>query len=373
MDELKSAAVDFSKRSTNNKIIAEYIWIGGNNMDIRSKCMVVPDTIEFKDLPVWNYDGSSTNQAKGHDSEVLMVPRRIYPDPFRMGDHILVLCDTYYPDDSRTITNFRALCDEVLKHCEDEEPYFGIEQQFIFYRKFHQWPLGFPIGGYPKPQGPYYCGVGADVNVGRLIMDTHYRACLHAGLSISGINAEVMPGQWEFQIGPCKGIDIGDQLWMARYILLRSAELYGFTVNWDPKPVTSNDWNGSGALLNYSTKASRAEGGYSVLLEYIKKLEEKHMEFIMMSGINNQKRLNGKNESSDWHFFSFGVADRMASVRIPKTTEKQQKGYVEDRRPASNIDPYVMCAAIADITLRNSQHLEQINEQYKRFLAKLGL
>ena len=372
MDELKSAVIDFSRRSTNGMMIVEYIWIGGNELDIRSKCMVISELTEFEDLPVWNYDGSSTNQALGHDSEVLIVPRKSYPDPFRLGNHMLVLCDTWYPNGERTDSNFRSICETVLKSTETEEPMFGVEQQYIFYRKLQDWPLGFPLGGYPKPQGPYYCGVGSDVNVGRLIMDTHYRACLHAGLSISGMNAEVMPGQWEFQIGPCRGIDIGDQLWMARYLLLRSAELYGINVSWDPKPVHSDEWNGSGGLFNYSTKSSRAEGGLDVLLGYISKLEGQHLKFIEMSGSNNQQRLNGKNESSDWHFFSYGVADRMASVRIPKRTEQLKKGHIEDRRPASNMDPYLIAAAITDITIGESKNLESIREQFLRFKKKLN-
>jgi glutamine synthetase len=372
MNELKSAVIDFSKRSTNGMMIVEYIWIGGNDLDIRSKCMVISEMTEFEDLPVWNYDGSSTNQALGHDSEILIVPRKAYPDPFRLDNHLLVLCDTWYPDGTRTDSNFRALCQDVLKGCESEQVMFGVEQQYIFYRKFQNWPLGFPVGGYPKPQGPYYCGVGADVNVGRRIVDTHNRACLYAGLNISGMNAEVMPGQWEFQIGPCQGIDIGDQLWMARYLLLRSAELYGINVSWDPKPVASDEWNGSGGLFNYSTKSSRAEGGINSLLTYIKKLETHHLKFIEMSGIGNQKRLNGKNESSDWHFFSFGIADRMASVRIPKRIEQLRKGYIEDRRPAANMDPYLISAAITDITLKDGLHLGQISEQYQRFQKKLN-
>ena len=369
MDELKSAAIDFSKRSTNGNLIAEYIWLGGNNGDIRSKCMTLPEDIEDECLPIWNYDGSSTNQAKGEDSEVLIAPRRIYPDPFRQGKHIMVLCDTWYPDGSRTASNFRQMSAKVLEECYDEDPWFGIEQSYIFYRKSIDWPLGFPVAGYPKPQGQYYCGVGSDVNVGRQIMDAHYRACLHAGIKIAGMNAEVMPGQWEFQIGPCQGIDIGDHLWMARYLLLRCAEMFGAAIKWDPKPLESNDWNGSGGLLNFSTNSTREEGGYQTILEYMKKLEATHHDYVKMTGINNDKRLNGKNESSDWKSFSYGVGDRLASVRIPKFTEINQKGYIEDRRPASNMDPYVICAALADITILNGKYFKEIKEAYDSFVG----
>ena len=373
MDELQSAVINFSRRKVNGKLIAEYIWLGGNDLDIRSKCMTLPVDVDQTALPEWNYDGSSTNQALGHDSEVLIRPRKVYPDPFRLGNHILVFCDTWYPDGTPTKSNFRQLAEKVLGQVQDHEPWFSVEQECIFYRKSTNWPLGFPIGGYAKPQGLYYCGIGADVSLGRSIMESHYRACIHAGLKISGINAEVMLGQWEFQMGPCQGIDIGDQLWVARYLLLRCAEMFGVNVNWDPKPLISNDWNGSGGLLNYSTKETREDGGYEVILDYIKKLEGSHDQIIPICGLNAKRRLTGKNESSDWRTFTYGVADRMASVRIPRITHTNQKGYIEDRRPASNMDPYVMSTAIADITLLEGSHMEELRAFYDIYQENLKI
>ena len=299
MDELQSAVIDFSQRNTNDKIIVEYIWLGGNSMDIRSKCMTLPADYDLNNLPEWNYDGSSTNQASGHDSEVILKPRRVFPDPFRLGNHLLVLCDTWYPDGTRTKSNFRVLAEEVFNKGLEEKPWYGIEQEYILYRKNIAWPLGFPLGGFPKPQGPYYCGVGSDVIVGRSIMDAHYRACLHCGIKISGTNAEVMPGQWEFQVGPCLGISIGDELWMARYLLLRTAELFGVTISWHPKPVLSHEWNGSGCHTNYSTESTRNDGGYAVIDNYIKKLEANHLKYIELTGIDNEKRMSGKCETSN--------------------------------------------------------------------------
>ncbi|XP_056173058.1 glutamine synthetase-like [Syzygium oleosum] len=99
------------------------------------------------------------------------------------------------------------------------------------------WPLGWPIGGYPGPQGPYYYGVGADKAFGRDIVDARYKACLYAGIKISGINWEVMPGQWEFQVGSSVGISAGDELWIARYILERIMEIAGVVLSFDPKPI----------------------------------------------------------------------------------------------------------------------------------------
>ena len=372
MDELSSAAIDFSERSTNGKLIAEYIWIGGNLTDIRSKCMTLPENSVLEDLPDWNFDGSSTNQATGNDSEVILKPRRVFPDPFRLGSHILVLCDTWYPDGTRTKSNFRCIADEILNKCKDEKPWYGLEQEYILYRKETRWPLGFPISGFPKPQGLYSCGIGSDVIVGRSVMDTHYRACLHCGLSISGTNAESMPGQWEFQIGPSEGINSGDETWLARYLLLRSAELYGVTICWDPKPLQSNDWNGSGCHTNYSTLSTRNDGGLDVILNYIKRLEAHHKNYIDISGVDNEKRLSGKCETSSIHSFSFGVANRGASIRIPRVTEANKKGYMEDRRPASNMDPYVITAALVDITVNDGAHLDNLVSSYREFISLLN-
>lgn len=210
-------------------------------------------------------------------------------------------------------------------------------------------PLGWPKGGYPGPQGPYYCGSGAEKAFGRAIVEAHYKCCLYAGVNISGINAEVMPGQWEFQVGPCEGIQAGDHLWMARYILTRLTEYFRVVVSFHPKPM--QNWNGAGLHTNYSTEEMRNEGGYQTILEAIKKLEAKHKEHVDNYGTDNHLRLTGKFETSSMDRFSYGVADRGASVRIPRSTEKEKKGYFEDRRPASNADPYVVSSLIFKTTV----------------------
>ncbi|XP_024359357.1 glutamine synthetase cytosolic isozyme [Physcomitrium patens] len=349
LDEL----LNLSLEETTTEIIAEYIWIGGSGTDLRSKARTLPKPVtDPKLLPKWNYDGSSTGQAPGEDSEVILYPQAIFRDPFRRGNNILVICDAYTPQGVPIPTNKRAAAAEIFskKEVVDEEPWYGLEQEYTLLQKDVKWPLGWPVGGYPGPQGPYYCGTGADKAWGRDIVNAHYKACLYAGIQISGINGEVMPGQWEFQVGPAKGIAAADQLWAARYILERITEIAGVVLSLDPKPI-DGDWNGAGCHTNYSTKSMRADGGYEVIKKAIEKLGLRHKEHIASYGEGNERRLTGKHETADMNSFSWGVANRGASVRVGRDTEKEGKGYFEDRRPASNMDPYVVTGMVAYTTI----------------------
>ncbi|KAL6070513.1 Glutamine synthetase cytosolic isozyme 1-3 [Balamuthia mandrillaris] len=332
-----------------DKITATYVWIGGSGEDVRSKSR----TLEFEpkspeELPHWNFDGSSTGQAPGDKSEVNLKPRAIFRDPFRRGKNILVMCDCYDMDDQPIPTNTRYHANEIMEKAKDHKPWFGLEQEYTIF-SVRGGPFGWPEQGFPGPQGPYYCGAGADKAFGRDIHEALYRACLYAGIKIAGDNGEVMPGQWEFQVGPCEGISIGDHLWMARYILHRLSEYFRVVVSFDPKPIPG-DWNGAGCHTNYSTEAMRQEGGYKVIEEAIQKLSEKHIEHIAAYGKGNERRLTGRHETARIDQFRAGVADRGASIRIPSSTAKEGKGYFEDRRPASNCDPYVVCAKIVETT-----------------------
>ena len=237
---------------------AEYIWIDGTEptAKLRSKTKIVADGAE---LPIWGFDGSSTNQAPGDKSDCVLQPVFSCPDPIRGGDDVLVLCEVLYTDMTPHASNTRAACVAVADKYKDQEPVFGIEQEYNFFKEGR--PYGFPQGGFPAPQGGYYCGVGADEVFGRDIVEAHLDACLTAGLHISGINAEVMPGQWEFQVGPVGPPQVGDELWVARWLLYRIAEDFDVAATLDPKPV-KGDWNGAGAHTNFSTKAMRDEGGY---------------------------------------------------------------------------------------------------------------
>jgi glutamine synthetase len=331
-------------------IQAEYIWIGGSGLDLRSKTRTIEGTITSpSQLPEWNYDGSSTGQAPGEDSEVIIKPCAIFPDPFRGGDNILVLCDTYTPQGEPLPTNHRNPAKKIFDRGLEHKPWYGFEQEYTMFDSDGVTPFGWPQGGYPGPQGPYYCSAGAENAFGRAIVEAHYRACLYAGVKIAGINAEVMPGQWEYQVGPVEGIHAGDQLFVSRYILLRVAELYGVRISFDPKPIPG-DWNGAGMHTNYSTEGTRNDGGFKVILSQIERLSHKHKEHIEVYGEGNHRRLTGRHETASIHKFSYGVANRGASIRIPRTTEAQQKGYFEDRRPASNACPYRVSSKIFETT-----------------------
>lgn len=346
----------------NGRAMAEYIWIGGTGADLRAKTKTldfVPKKVS--DLPLWNYDGSSTGQAPGDDSEVYLAPVAMFKDPFRGGDNVLVLCDAYEPPrmlDDGTVTqakpiptNQRFACNEVMEKAKEQEPWFGIEQEYTLLDSTTQWPLGWPKNGYPGPQGPYYCSVGAGFAIGRDIVEAHYKACLYSGVKISGVNAEVMAAQWEFQVGPCVGIEMGDHLWMARYMLLRIGEMFNVAVTFDPKPVPG-DWNGAGGHTNYSNKATRTKPtGWDAIKEQIAKLEKRHAVHIAAYGEGNERRLTGLHETSSINEFTWGVANRGASIRVGRMVPVDKCGYYEDRRPASNLDPYIVTKLLVETTL----------------------
>ena len=260
----------------------------------------------------------------------------MYLDPFRRGDNILVLSECYNSDGTPNKFNYRHECAKLMEKHKEHDPWFGLEQEYTLFDTMGR-PYGWPTGGFPGPQGPYYCGVGTGKVYARDIVEAHYKACLYTGVKISGINAEVMPSQWEFQVGPCQGIEMGDHLWMARYLLERIAEEFGVKISLHPKPL-EGDWNGAGCHTNVSTAETRKPGtGMKAIEECISKMEKKHKEHILVYGSDNDKRLTGRHETGHIDSFSSGVANRGASIRIPRQCAKDGYGYFEDRRPASNI------------------------------------
>lgn len=332
--------------------LLEYVWLDASG-NMRSKTKVMENApesltmngnIKLSQLPSWNYDGSSTGQADGSNSEVIIKPCAVFNDPFREGHNSkLVLCDTYLPNSDPHPDNTRYHANRKFNKALELSPLFGIEQEFFITKD--GWPIGFPENRIdnPAPQGAYYCGVGESA-LGRDCVEKAFIRSLNAGLYLTGMNAEVAPSQWEIQVS-AHGINCADQLVILRYILNRTAEDYGCGISFDPKPV-SGDWNGSGCHTNFSTGPMRDIGGYDAIMSAVTLLGEKHDEHMEVYGDGNRMRMTGQHETASYDNFSFGVADRGASVRIPRETEKNKRGYLEDRRPASNMDPYVVTSMI---------------------------
>ncbi len=326
----------------------EYIWLDGYKptQGLRSKTMVRNDfSGKLEDCPMWSFDGSSTKQAEGGSSDCLLKPVFIVPDPDRDNGY-LVMTEVLNADGTPHESNGRATIDD-----DDDDFWFGFEQEYFLWDPETNLPPGFPYAGFPRPQGPYYCSVGASNAYGRTVIDEHLDHCLAAGLNVEGINAEVAAGQWEFQVFAKSAARAGDETWLARYMLERTAEKYGLAIEWHPKPLGDTDWNGSGMHANFSNGAMRESGKeetFTKICEQFGKNIERH---ISVYGAYNEMRLTGKHETQSINQFSYGVSDRGASIRIPVgTVEDGWKGRLEDRRPASNADPYKVAAAIVKTT-----------------------
>ncbi len=321
----------------------EYLWLDGYEptANIRSKTRIEEDfSGKLEDCPLWSFDGSSTKQAEGGSSDCLLKPVAIYPDPARKNGY-LVMTEVMNPDGTPHESNSRATIDD-----EDDDFWFGFEQEYFIMDTATQLPLGFPVGGYPGPQGLYYCSVGGRNTWGRDLVEEHADLCLEAGLQFEGINQEVAAGQWEFQLFAKGAKKAGDEIWVARYFLQRLTESYGYYIEYHPKPI-KGDWNGSGMHANFSNSLLRTCGSketYEKVCEAFRPVTKEH---IAVYGEYNDERLTGKHETASITDFSYGVSDRGASIRIPiMTVEKGWKGWLEDRRPASNADPYKVAARI---------------------------
>ncbi len=322
----------------------EYIWLDGYQptQSLRSKTRIVNDfSGNVKDAPMWSFDGSSTQQAPGGSSDCLLKPVACFPDPGRLGVGFLVMCEVLNADGTAHRTNGRATI-----HDDDNDFWFGFEQEYTIWDPETNKPIGFPAEGYPAPQGPYYCSVGSGKAVGREIVEEHLELCLEAGINVEGINAEVLMGQWEFQVFSKGAKSAGDQTWMCRYLLERTAERHGLSINWHCKPV-KGDWNGSGMHANFSNEVLRTCGSREVYESICRAFEPRIKEHIDVYGADNNQRLTGLHETQSIDKFSYGISDRGASIRIPiATVENGWKGWLEDRRPASNADPYMVASAI---------------------------
>ncbi len=328
----------------------EYIWLDGYRptQSLRSKTLVKSDfSGKVEDAPMWSFDGSSTEQADGNDSDCLLKPVAVFPDPDRMNA-FLVMTEVLNADGTPHESNGRATIDEAD---DDEDFWFGFEQEYFLWDPESNLPPGFPHGGFPRPQGPYYCSVGAMNAYGREIVEDHLDICLEAGLNVEGINGEVAAGQWEFQVFAKSAKRAGDETWIGRYLLERTAEKHGLSIEWHPKPLGHTDWNGSGMHANFSNDAMRESGKQETFTRICDEFGKNVQRHISVYGAENDQRLTGQHETQSINEFSYGVSDRGASIRIPiGTVEDGWKGRLEDRRPASNADPYKVAAAIVKTT-----------------------
>ena len=324
---------------------AEYIWLDGTEPTplLRSKTKILDDTVT--EMPVWGFDGSSTNQATGDKSDCVLKPVFTCHDPIRGGRNVLVMCEVMLVNGRPHPTNTRAAARTAAKKYADHDMWFGMEQEYTMLRPDGT-PLGFPAGGgLPAPQGPYYCGVGTGRISGRDIVEEHTQACLDAGLKISGTNAEVMPGQWEFQIGPAGVTEVGDHMNIARWLLHRIAEEYDVVISLASKPM-KGDWNGAGCHTNFSNIAMRE--GYDAIIAACEAIGGRYLELVENYGAGIQERLTGAHETAPWNKFSYGVSDRGSSIRIPWQVAVDKKGYAEDRRPNANCDPYLVARLLTE-------------------------
>lgn len=332
----------------------EYIWLDGNTPEpnLRSKTKIwtfnpAKNTVYqnqrtvgpdgrvipcVEELPFWSFDGSSTQQAPGDKSDCLLKPVHILIDPQR-NNAFLVMCEVLNADETPHPTNLRNTIPM------EDDWWFGFEQEYVLEQNNGN-PLGWPGGeNFPKPQGDYYCGVGHTNVSGRDIVEEHLEVCLQAGLTVTGVNAEVMLGQWEYQLFQKGARQVADELWLSRYLLNRISEKYQVKVNIEPKPI-KGDWNGSGMHCNFSSGMMREKGGSDMIVDICETLKSKHKQHIKDYGSDNEQRLTGLHETQNIKKFSYGVSDRGASIRIPLETHQKGYGYLEDRRPASNADPY---------------------------------
>jgi len=321
----------------------EYIWLDGYSptQNMRSKTKVVDDfNGSLVECPVWAFDGSSTKQAIGNSSDCLLKPVAIFPDPTRINGW-LVMTEVLNADGTAHESNGRAKIND-----NDDDFWFGFEQEYFIMDVDTQLPLGFPLGGYPGPQGMYYCSVGGKNTHGRDLVEEHADLCIDAGINFEGINQEVACGQWEFQLFAKGAKKAGDELWIARYLLDRLTEDYNYYIDYHPKPI-KGDWNGSGMHANFSNTTLRECGSreiYEQICEAFRPVTKEHIEVY---GEHNEQRLTGLHETASINDFTYGISDRGASIRIPIiVVENGWKGWLEDRRPASNADPYKIAGRI---------------------------
>uniref|UniRef100_A0A2I3H832 Glutamine synthetase n=1 Tax=Nomascus leucogenys TaxID=61853 RepID=A0A2I3H832_NOMLE len=309
------------------KVQVMYISIDGTGEGLHCKTRTLdsePKCVE--ELPEGNFDGSSTLQSEGSNNDTYLVPAAMFKDPFRKDPNKLVLCEVFKYNRKPAETNLRHACKRIIDMMSNQHSWFGMEQEYALMGT-NGHPFGWPSSGFPGPQGPYYCSVGADRTYSRDIVEAHYRACF-----------------------------MGDHIWVARFVLHRVCEDFEVIATFDPKPIPGN-WNGAGCHTNFSTKAMREENGLKYTGEY------HTCAYDPKGGLDNARRLTGFRETSNINNFSAGVANRSTSICIPRTVSEEKKGYFEDHHSSANCDPFSVTEALIRTCLLNETGDEPF--QYK--------
>lgn len=344
-----------------SKVIAEYIWLGGSGTDLRSLAKVLenaPASVEH--LPDWHIDGSCSGLALPDDHYVYLKPQTFYPDPFRGGRNILVLCGTFvYREASDMLlphaTNNRLPCKRVMDLAVASQPTFSVDQEYTITNPATSWIVSCSVGSVPVQGAPSFCGTGGGVVSGREVSESFLMACLHAGLKISAASALACRGQWAYHLGPCDGISMADELWVSRYILLRTAEIHRLNVTFEPEPVPSNNLQSLGCPIEFSTSETRTpETGMEAIATHVEALKENHVRHVVAYGKGSLQRLSVPHQDAlrqRCREFSSGYGNKNTSIMIPHLTRMKRCGHYIDQRPASNMDPYLVTALLVSTTL----------------------
>ncbi len=367
-----------------SSIIAEYVWVSSHG-NIMSKTRALSHDIGIKlsekkelsnylsNIPYWEYIiksvESNENERNTKYEKIILRPVALYNNPFYAKNGLIVLCETLTLNGNPTHFNFRHFADKVFTEENIQKfcPWFGIEQEYVLVKYYGsiKWPLGWKQGEFPNQTDDYYCSNNAHTIFGRIIIEEHLKACLFAGVNLYGINSEYLPSQWEYQIEHSVGIKPSDDLVISRFLLIRIAENHGVSISFDPKLF--DGLAGSGGHVNYSTKQTRDENGYDTILEHMEKLSKYQEEAISLYGENNDKRLKGIWDAPSLKKFTYGLMNRKASVRISKKTFDDKKGFYEDRRPAANLDPYIVCSFLFSITCLEGNIINDLLNQYELY------
>nr|QKY15334.1 glutamine synthetase (glnA) [Polytomella parva] len=358
------------------KVLAEYIWLDQNGTEMRNKTRVLNyKPLAVEDLPVIVVD--ARNNYEEELSEVFLKPRKLFPDPFRGGEHVLVLCDSFRPPSystmcegsilQPTVSNNRVASDNLARRAAMSQPLFAAEQQYsvVFpnYPKvspysspFHAPNYGVPHyssflepGGF-VPSTSASCDSGstpliAPTAIGRTVSDAHLQACLYAGIRVSSADSNCIPGTYSYELGPYEPVEFGDAVSTSRYLLRRVAEENNVNIDFSSR---NKDGGGGRCSVKYSTSETRQiSSGMNAIQNQLSKLQASHLQHLWAYNGGSFEKMRGSLYSG----FICAVGNKNASLVIPGATAIQGAGYYIDQRPPADVDPYVVEIMLMSCTL----------------------